>query len=160
MLGRVVLGPVAATTVLLCATAARAQQITYVNERFGTEVTFPADIFSNRMDPPANGDGLTFLSSDGASLAVYGMNNALAQTPAGLVQEAKAQSSGDYDLTYSKAGKDWAVLSGFEQGLVFYERFEFGADDVIHAFLMKYPPSLKPKYDPLVGPIAGSLTGP
>ena len=145
---------------LLVVTPAAAKPFTYVNERFGTAVTFPAEIFSSRMEPPANGDGLTFLSPDGASLAVFGMNNALEQTPAGLIEEAMARSELGYRLTYSKAGRDWAVLSGFEAGLIFYERFEFGASDVIHAVLVKYPAALKSKYDPLIGAIAGSLEGP
>lgn len=137
-----------------------AMALTYSNERFGTSVTFPEDIFSRHMDPPANGDGLTFLSEDGASLAVFGMNNALSQTAQGFIDEAKARTDPGYELTYSKAGRDWVVLSGYEDGVIFYQRMEFGADDVIHGLLIKYPPALKSKYDPLVGPIAGSLDGP
>jgi hypothetical protein len=147
-------------TAALLAGQMLAAQFTYVNERFGTAATFPNEVFSDRMGPPANGDGLTFLSADGASVAVFGMNNALAQTPQGLVDEAKARDDEGYELTYSSAGKDWAVLSGYEEGQIFYERFEFGGDDVIHGLLMKYPPALKAKYDPLVDPIAASLHGP
>jgi hypothetical protein len=88
------------------------------------------------------------------------MNNALEQTPGGLIEEAKARGDAGFELTYSAAGDDWAVLSGYEEGSVFYRRFEFGADDVIHAVHIKYPAELKPVYDPLVGPIAGSLQGP
>lgn len=154
---RVILTSAAALSLFFTAAA---HAVTYVNERFGTSVTFPEDIFSSHMEPPANGDGMTFLSDDGASLAIYGANNALEATPQSMIEEAKARSEDGYELTYSKAGKDWVVLSGYEEGLIFYQRMEFGADDVIHAFLLKYPPSQKARYDPLVGSIAGSLQGP
>ena len=145
---------------LLSASAAMAADFTYVNDRFGTSVRFPADVFSDEQPPPENGDGRTWLSTDGASLAVYGSNNALEQTPESLEADAKARTEPDYKLTYSRAGDDWVVLSGTEGGLVFYERLEFGADDVIHGLLIKYRPESKAKYDPLVGPIAASLSGP
>ena len=140
--------------------SAVADPFTYVNERFGTTVTFPGEIFSNAMRPPDNGDGMTWLASDGASLAVYGSNNALEHTPRDIVDEAKSRNEAGYELTYHHAGPDWVVLSGHENGLVFYHRLEFGSDDIIHGLLVKYPRSLKAIYDPLVGPIARSLDGP
>lgn len=151
---------VALASLLLAGGVALAADVTYVNDRFGTSVTFPGDVFAEEMPPPENNDGRTWLSADGASLAIYGSNNALEQTPQSLEQEAKSRSEAGYELTYSRAGKDWVVLSGIEEGLVFYHRLEFGADDVIHGLLIKYPPDTKAKYDPLVGPIAASLSGP
>lgn len=143
---------------LLCALtlSASAQPFTYTNARFGTSATFPDEVFTRQAEPPANGDGMTFLAPDGASLAVYGSNNTLEQTP---VQLADFASEG-LSVTYRKVGKDWVVLSGRDGGEVFYQRFEFGKDDVIHAFLLKYPATAKAKYDPLVGAIAHSLEGP
>lgn len=141
---------------LALAAPAVAKPFIYTNARFGTSVTFPHDIFVDRAPPPANGDGMTFTAADGASLAVYGSNNALEQTPAQL---ADFNSEG-MDVTYRKVGKDWVVLSGHDGHSIFYQRLEFGRGGVIHAFLLKYPATAKTKYDPLIGRIADSLNGP
>ncbi len=137
---------------------ALADTLTYTNSRFGTSVTFPAEVFGERMDPPQNGDGMTWTAPDGGSLAVFAFNNALAVTPETLADENEGRD--DVDVTYRRVGKDWVVLSGYEKGMIFYQRFEFGADDVIHSVLLKYPQSARETYDDLAGPIAGSLQGP
>ncbi|TIT51236.1 MAG: hypothetical protein E5W75_08490, partial [Mesorhizobium sp.] len=58
---------------VVSATTAIAAQSTYVNERFGTECTFPGDIFTDRQPEPENGDGQMWLSADGASLTCSGI---------------------------------------------------------------------------------------
>ena len=142
---------------LLCASPVIAGEKHYSNQRFGTSVSFPAEIFSRASIPPANGDGMTWFSTDGASLAVFGGYNVLSQSPGDLIAEAAGPG---VTITYSRAGKDWAVVSGTEGEDIFYQRSEFGADDVVHSVILRYPASLKAKYDPLVGPIAASLDGP
>ncbi|MER9999775.1 hypothetical protein NKJ90_13225 [Mesorhizobium sp. M0051] len=72
----------------------------------------------------------------------------------------KASDEAGYKVTYSKSGKDWAVLSGMKNGKIFYEPRLFGRDGIIRTVWIDYPPALKSKYDPLVGAIAGSLKGP
>ncbi len=62
-------------------------------------------------------------------------------------------------VTYRRAGKGWAVVSGIEGGDIFYQRFEFSGDTV-HSVLLRYPQSMRDRYDPVVGPIANSLSGP
>ncbi|KQU70010.1 hypothetical protein ASC75_07700 [Aminobacter sp. DSM 101952] len=141
---------------LSLAAPAMAEPFIYTNARFGTSVTFPLEVFTSRAGEPANGDGMTFLAPDGASLAVYGSNNALDQTPEQLADF----SSEGATITYRKVGKDWVVLSGHDGPDIFYHRLKFGRDGVIHAFLLKYPATTRSKYDPLVGAIADSLVGP
>lgn len=146
----------AAVLMVAIAAPAFAKPFIYTNSRFGTSVTFPAEVFTTRTEEPTNGDGLLWLAPDGASLAVYGSHNALEQTPEQLADF----SSEGMDVSYRKVGKDWAVLSGNDGKNIFYQRFEFGRNDVIHAFLLKYPTAAKAKYDPLVRAIAESLNGP
>lgn len=141
----------------VCAFPVAAGEMRYANPRFGTSVTFPAEIFSRASPPPANGDGMTWHSADGASLAVFGAYNVLSQSPRDLIAEAAGPG---ITVTYSRTGKEWAVVSGTEGAEIFYRRSEFGEDDVIHSLVLRYPAHLKAKYDPLVGPIAASLDGP
>lgn len=63
-------------------------------------------------------------------------------------------------VTYSRSGGSWAVISGLDNGTVFYERYVFGGEDIIHAMRLTYPATRKAEIDPLVGPIANSLSGP
>jgi len=140
--------------------AAIAKPFTYVNERFGQSCTFPDEIFSDRLPEPENGDGQQWLSADGAELTCSGINNVDNETPQGFVDGEKASTEPGYKVTYSKTGKNWAVLSGTRGGKIFYERRLFGKDEVIRTVFIEYPPSLKAKYDPLVGAIAKSLREP
>ena len=135
-----------------------ARPFTYVNERFGTSATFPDDVFTKPDDAPANGDGQRWTSADGASIAIYAGYNVSDDTPKTL--DAAGRNMDGRTVTYSKAGRNWLVQSGFDEGLVFYERQVISPTGVIHGVLIKYPPRLKDKYDRLVGPIAGSLRGP
>ncbi len=130
---------------------------TYVNARFGTVLTFPDDIFSRPQPPSENGDGLSWESDDGGWLGVWGQYNALEQDEKALL---KFLSDTFETVTYSRTGKGFVVLSGYDGGKVFYQRTIFGADDTLHTMLMRYPKALKAKYDPLVGPVAASLRGP
>ncbi|RWL49077.1 MULTISPECIES: hypothetical protein [unclassified Mesorhizobium] len=141
-------------------TTATAKPFTYVNARFGQSCTFPDDIFDKPMPEPENGDGQQWLSADGASLTCSGIYNVDNDTPKGFVAQEKASTEPGYKVTYSKTGKNWAVLSGSKDGKVFYERRLFGKDDVIRTVWIEYPAALKAKYDPLAGAIAKSLSGP
>ncbi|RRI03916.1 hypothetical protein EH240_09450 [Mesorhizobium tamadayense] len=152
---------IAVSSLLAIVTAtAVAKPSTYVNARFGTSCTFPDEIFSDRLPEPENGDGQQWLSADGASLACSGIYNIDNDTPKSFVAGEKANTGPGYEITYSKTGKNWAVLSGVKGDRVFYERRLFGKDGVIRSVWIEYPSSRKAKYDPLTGAIAASLRGP
>lgn len=137
-----------------------AKPFTYVNARFGTSCTFPDEIFSITEAEPENGDGQQWSATDGASLTCSGIYNIDNDTPKGFVDGEKANAGPGYKITYSKTGKNWAVLSGVKGDRVFYERRLFGKDGVIRTVWIEYPSSRKAKYDPLAGAIAASLRGP
>ncbi|UCI05709.1 hypothetical protein [Mesorhizobium sp. B1-1-8] len=141
----------------IAATPVIAKPFTYVNARFGTVCTFPDQIFSDALPEPENGDGQQWLSADGASLTCSGIYNGDDDTPKTFVEAQMASTEPGYKVTYSKIGKNWAVLSGVKGDNIFYERRLFGKDDVIRSVWIEYPAALKAKYDLLIGAIAGSL---
>ena len=151
---------IALSAPLVMTAPATAKPFTYVNARFGTVCTFPDQIFTERMPEPENGDSLEWHSADGASVACYGSYNALDDTPKSLVENEKSSHEPGEKVTYSKTGKNWAVLSGTKGDKIFYRRSVFGKEDVIHSVYIEYPAALKAKYDPLAGAIAKSLRGP
>lgn len=150
------------TTIIALATgSAFADTLTYRNSRFGTSVTFPAGIFNETMPAPANGDGMTVVADDGASIAVYGSANGHGATLKDLVDMA-AQDHGrsDFEVTYRRVASDWAVISGFDGPDIFYHRIEMGRSKSIHGLLIRFPAGAKSRYEPLIKPIADSLEGP
>jgi hypothetical protein len=134
---------------------------TYGNARYGTSVSYPADLFSPGEEP-ANGDGLAFSASDGAKLLVFGQNNALGETPATLRKRLVADSPESYSaITYEKADKRSLTLSGTRGDTIFYERYVFSVPpDTIHAIVVTYPAALKDRYDRIVTRISRSLAAP
>lgn len=152
--------PLAALTLLALCGSAAADSLTYSNDRFGTHLTFPAELFDTRLTPPDNGDGMSWTSGEGASLSVYGAYNALEQSPADLLADISATRAADGQVTYARTRDNWVVVTGTSGDDVFYERHVFGARDAIHSMVLAYPRKLADKYNPLVGPIANSLGGP
>ena len=130
---------------------------TYVNPRFGTTVSYPDDVFTKAEPAPENGDGITLLSEDGASLRIWGQNNALDFTSGDLADFV----SGDLkEVTYRKIGAKWMVISGFEGTEIIYHRAEFGNRGTIHSLELRYPAALSKHYNRLAEALADSLIGP
>ncbi len=128
--------------------------VTYVNSRYGTSARFPAAAFPEELPAPSNGDGLAWSSPSGAQLAIYGRPNDGGETPKSVI----ALRAADDSVTYKASGDRWAVVSGFRDGLIFYERYIFRGD-LIHSVSIRYPDSERGTYDRLVGPITNSLRG-
>ena len=137
------------------AVPASAQDFTYQNERFGTSATFPAEAFPDELEAPAEGDGLGWSSPQGANIFIYGRENVAGESPQSIIASRDAVDG----VTYSKFGERWAVVSGFRDGQIFYERYIFRGD-LIHSVSIRYPEALRSTYDPIVGPVTLTLRGP
>ncbi|MDP3898423.1 MAG: hypothetical protein Q8Q62_17270 [Mesorhizobium sp.] len=143
------------------ASTAFAEDFRYRNDRFGTTLTVPVDVFTIQLPGPENGDGQAWRARDGAELFVYGAYNVLEQTLDELCSDVASGGDARVEITYRRVADDWCVVSGTAGRTIFYERHEFGLDEeVIHSLAMRYPAALRGRYDPLVGPIATSLGSP
>lgn len=143
--------------------SARTEPVTYVNERFGTTATFPGDVFTEALEPPANGDSRTWRAADGATVPIYGSYNVMEYSPEQLAQARIVRDVPNFQLAYRKVKDNWVVLSGYEGEMVFYERHEIrtdGAVDIIHSLSIQYPKARRAIYDKLVPDITATLTGP
>ncbi|WP_244491679.1 hypothetical protein [Aurantimonas manganoxydans] len=134
---------------------ANADDVTYRNERFGTTASFPAEAFPNQLPAPTNGDGLGWSSPEGAEIFIYARPRAPGETPQAVV----GQRADTDEVTYDRSGKRWAVVSGYRDGRIFYERYIFRGD-LVHSVSIRYPESERATYDKLVGPITMTLDGP
>ena len=140
---------------LTCAAPANADDVTYRNERFGTTASFPAEAFPNQLPAPTNGDGLGWSSPAGAEIFIYARPREPGETPQAVV----GQRADTDEVTYDRSGKRWAVVSGYRDGLIFYERYIFRGD-LVHSVSIRYPETERATYDELVGPITMTLDGP
>lgn len=144
-------------TVISSASSACAAEATwhlYVNPRFGVGVEYPS-IFSVRDPPPDNGDGQVFRTTQGdATLRVYGSYNTDNSSAAQLMQSYKAAGT---KYSYSKATKDWFVLSGTKDGQISYVRCNLGGSEVVGCAELDYPATELGKWAAVVGRVSKSL---
>ncbi|BBF92297.1 hypothetical protein [Blastochloris tepida] len=133
------------------------QWITYRNPRFGTTAEVPRHLVPKQMPDPANGDGRTWTSADGhATMSVFGGFNALELTPARYVEDIHAERLAH--ASYKRITDTWFVISGTQDGVVFYDRCNFTRDlRVQHCIALSYPESEAPLWDAAVARISKSL---
>jgi hypothetical protein len=147
---------------VLSGAAADERWTTYANDRFGTSLAYPAEIFA-MQPPPGNDDGRTLVAADGAKVLVFASFNAMEDT---LASKRASLIGPDYAATtYRATGKNWFVVSGHRaiDGVdsIFYEKYIVSAaSDEIHSLIVTYPAALKPRYDPIVARLAASFAGP
>lgn len=136
--------------------AAQDRWATYHNARFGTTADYPADVFTVRAPPPANGDGQTFRTADGrAELLIYGTHNVEDDTPRSYV----AKYHNGPEVTYKRVTRSFFVVSGVRDGKIFYSRCNFPAeaDGIIDCLALRYPADDKAAWDAIVTRISRSL---
>lgn len=149
------------------ATAAPSGYRPYANARFGFSTAVPATFISGQ--PPQNGDGMNFISTDGrATMTVYGSNNVLNDTAATLrTKQAATLVAKGGTVTYRNTSSSIAAVSGTYPSslgtMVFYERSAVGTGS-IDTLLWTYPVADKSTDDPLLYKSvstfrAGDLTG-
>jgi len=144
---------------MLAAGPAAAQKSwkTYKNERFGTSIEYPADKFIPQP-PPENGDGLRFITTDGAEFTVSAINNVLNQNLAAIETAALKDRPLDERITHRERGANWIALSGTKANVVFYEgRLLSHRGKIINDFEILYPTRLRSLYAPIVARMAKSF---
>jgi hypothetical protein len=125
--------------------AARGGWRLYVNDRFGTRLEFPPNVFAPQ--PATNGDGRRFLSKD-AALEVFAWPNTDGENALSM-KNRLIGGDGYHHVTYNPSGSGWLVISGFRGDSIFYEKYFFRGGNV-HAFGIEFPADRKPFYAPLV----------
>ncbi|MDY8109426.1 hypothetical protein U0C82_09765 [Fulvimarina sp. 2208YS6-2-32] len=155
MLGNKTMMAAALFVGLSASAEAGAADLTYENERYGTSATFPSELFPDPLPAPQSGDGLGWSAPNGAEIFVYARANAGGETARSIIASRAATD----DVTYEASGKRWAVVSGYRDGRIFYERYILRGD-LVHSVSIRYPEEVRETYDPIVGDITNSLRGP
>ncbi|MBX7243133.1 MAG: hypothetical protein K1X92_15420 [Bacteroidia bacterium] len=121
----------------------------YCNSRFGYCVEYPQGILYPQPESD-NGDGRVFKNKKGEKiLTVFGFNN---------IDNLTIQQQFDIDLhekteertiTYQKSGKNFFVISGYENGKIFYQKTILQPDDTFSYAILLYDETEKALYDPV-----------
>lgn len=136
---------------------------TYDNQRFHFSIEYPSDLLKMIEPPPTNGDGRIFRSKDNSvELRAWGQHNALMHSLAAEYSETVGKYGSA--VTYKKLMSGGFVISGNQDGKIFYQKTLFRKDrenaadiGVFFTFTIEYPKKLKKKLDPVVKRIAKSF---
>lgn len=132
------------------ATASTHKWKVYANARFDYSICYPADLLTAHPEAD-NGDGGVFSDKSRVELRVWGWYNVLKQDMDAIVA---GLASANAVISYRHTGTNWAVISGRENGTVFYAKTLKGRlawDDIdsILVFRLTYPQREAGTYDPV-----------
>jgi hypothetical protein len=133
---------------------------TYHNGRFDYSISYPANLLIPQGES-VNGDGQRFLSRDGRTeLLVYGSYNSLDQSLREVFEQESGRSTEHPNriVTYKVLRDDWFVVSGTENGRVFYQKTML-RDTTFKTFRIEYDQSQKRTFDSITAVIARSFKG-
>lgn len=121
----------------------------YRDPYIGTRIDYP-DRF--RPDPAhAQANGARFVSGDGAAFLVHGRRNLEGNGLDELRALALDSLAPSNRITYRAQGRNWFVLSGYQDSQVLYEKHVLSAAGrFVHTFVMTYPEALHGGYDAIV----------
>lgn len=119
----------------------------YTNARYGYHVCYPSSLLKPAAEAP-NGDGRRFTGANGATLSVWGSNNAMGDTVASSAAADRARLSKGGEVTYSVVRPNWYVLSGRQNGQVFYLKSVL-ANDAFSTMELRYPAAAAKTWSPV-----------
>lgn len=140
----------------------------YQNPAYGYAIDLPGAPFAVEATP----GGVTLLELGGrGQIDVYGAENAAELSPREF-EAALAEAPRIRDISYSRRGNSWFVISGHyvregdaEAGLgddlIFYAKVMFSPDrSRFSAFEASYPVADKARFDPIITRLEASLRAP
>lgn len=126
---------------------------TYTNARYGFSIAYPVGLLVPQGEPD-NGDGQKFVSRDGsASLTAFGSHR-LDRSLQDEFQSAQENRS----VTYKVLKRDMFVVSGTENGKIFYQKTLLRGD-VFKTFIIEYDEQERATFDAITTRVARSFAG-
>jgi hypothetical protein len=134
------------------APATASQWPVYANARFGYHICYPPALLKPAAESP-NGDGRRFAGAGGAVLKVWGSNNALGETVASSAAADRERLGKNGQVTYSVVRPTWYVLSGRQNGQVFYLKSVLDRD-AFSTMELRYPASAQSSWKSVVSKLS------
>jgi hypothetical protein len=158
LVGVVLLGSAVPLAVQAQVRTPDADWTTFYVPDFGTQIEYPAAIFSKDEGNAEKGLGRRFTTADGsATFTIYSRANEARDTPASYLRKNLRVSRTTLD--YERIAPTFFAISSVRQGTIFYSRCNFSTDagGAIHCFDLVYPQQAKRAYDYVVTRISRSL---
>jgi hypothetical protein len=128
----------------------------FINDGHGTEVDFPADLFSVEVDASPYPQGRAFQTADGrAALWLYLQGNEVADDPRDFVEHNLKLPRGT--ITYKRITDRFFVVSGVHGDDIYYSRCNFSPTRHMHCAYLVYPNSEARDWEGVVTRISLSL---
>jgi hypothetical protein len=130
----------------------------YTNVRFGYHICYPADLLIPQPEAD-NGDGRVFTAASGASLRVWGVNNAAEQSLAVYTNDLVDSGA---KVTYRTVEPPLSVISGRKDGEIFYAKTlsTKDASDAFRTFVLTYAESQASLFDGIADKLSSCFTAP
>lgn len=126
---------------------------TYSNARYGFSIAYPAGLLVPQGESD-NGDGQKFVSRNkSATLTAFGSNR-LERT----LQDEFHAAQENRSVTYKVLKQDMFVVSGTENGKIFYQKTLLRGD-VFKTFIIEYDEKERATFDSITTRIARSFVG-
>lgn len=146
-----------------CITSAPAQGMNAKNwlvytDQFGTQVDYPADVFSQSGGQSKRGIGERFRTPDGqAVLEIYSLPNDPPVTPEGFLRANLITPRSE--LEYQRITPSFFAISNVREGVIYYSRCNFSRkpQPLISCIDLQYPERQKRPWDDVVTRISRSL---
>lgn len=145
------LGAIIILVIILAVKTEAQNNLRYVNERYGFQMSYPAFLISAPI--PANGDGMRMYDKKGFVLVASGINN---ESEITFQSELNSQWESIGKVTYRIRGNNWFAISGVKENKIIYIKSYIGTGSINHLYI-EYPKDQKERYDKIVEAIAKSF---
>ena len=126
---------------------------TYSNARYGYSIAYPVGLLIPQGESE-NGDGQKFISKDGGTTLTAFGSNRLNRSLQDEFQSAQENRT----VTYKVLKRDMFVVSGTENGKIFYQKTLLRGD-VFKTFIIEYDERVRTTFDSITTRIARSFVG-
>jgi hypothetical protein len=116
----------------------------YTDPDSGITISYPHSLFP---ETEKTDEGLRFIGGD-AEIEISARDD-IGVSSTDELRNLMLNAEGYASLTYSPAGRNWMVASGYRNGDVYYEKF-FVRGGKLRAFSIRYPKEARATYDPVV----------
>ena len=146
------LGAIIILVIILAVKTEAQNNLRYVNERYGFQMSYPAFLISAHI--PANGDGMRMYDKKGFVLVASGINN---ESEITFQSELETQRESIGKINYGVRGNNWFAISGVKENKIIYIKSYIGTGAINHLYI-EYPKDQKDRYDKIVETIAKSFS--
>jgi hypothetical protein len=127
----------------------------YHNRRYDVSFLYPANLVS--FETGGHNNQIYTSPDNRIKIVATGYYNSNDRTIAQFYRQATRESP-ERNVTYQTRGENWFVVSGYENGKVFYNKTILN-DGIVKRMKVRYDTALQPEFDRIVSEMSNSFRG-